>query len=66
MWIIDTILQGGSIEEAITKAMTMKAKRPNYLPPQGFVLTMLERLSQAQPGLEGAIDVCVVEGARTS
>ncbi len=66
MWIIDTILQGGSIEEAVAKAIAMKAKRPSYFPPQGFVLTMLERLSQATPDLEGAIDVCVIEGARTS
>lgn len=66
MWIINTILDGGSIEEAIVKAMVMKAKRPSYFPPEGFVLGMLERLSQAQSELEGAIDVCVIEGAQTS
>jgi hypothetical protein len=66
MWIISTILEGGSIEEAIVKAMVMNAKRPSYLPPQGFVLTMLERLSHANPELDGAIDVCVIEGGRAS
>ncbi len=66
MWIISTILEGGSIEEAMVKAMVMNAKRPSYLPPQGFVLTMLERISQTKSGIEGAIDVCIIEGARTS
>ena len=67
MWIISTILEGGSIEEAIVKAMAMNAKRPSYLPPQGLVLTMLERLSQAKSGgAIGAIDVCVIEGGRIS
>ena len=62
MWILSTILDGGSIEDAIVKALVMKDKRPSHFPPQGFVLTMLERISQAKSELEGVIDVCVVEG----
>ncbi|NEP63867.1 MAG: hypothetical protein F6K31_44420 [Symploca sp. SIO2G7] len=66
MWIISTILEGGSIEEAMVKAMVMNAKRPNYFPPQGFILTMLERLSQVTPAVQGAIDVPVIKGDRDS
>ena len=66
MWILSTILEGGSVEDAIVKALLMKNQRPSYFPPQGFVLTMLDRISQATSELEGAIDVCVVEGGRTS
>lgn len=65
MWIISTILEGGSLEEAIVKAMTMNAKRPSDFPPQGFVLAMLEGLSQTSPSLNGAIDVSVVNGGHT-
>lgn len=66
MWIISTILDGGDIEEAIVKAMTMQAKRPNYFPPQGFVLTMLERISQTTPEVQGAIDVRIIESSHAS
>ncbi|MGD1949422.1 MAG: hypothetical protein ACFB14_07225 [Leptolyngbyaceae cyanobacterium] len=66
MWILSTMLEGGSIEDAIVQSLLMKDKRPSYFPPQGFVLTMLERISQATSELEGAIDVCVVEGGRAS
>ena len=66
MWILSTILEGGSIEDAIVQAILMKDNRPSYFPPQGFVLTMLEGISQGTPELEGAIDVCVVEGGRVS
>lgn len=66
MWIISTILEGGSIEDAIIKSIAMNAKRPSYFPPQGFVLTMLERLSQATPPLESAIEVFAIEGGHSS
>lgn len=65
MWIISTILEGGDLEEAIMKAITMNAKRPSYYPPQGFVLTMLDRISKAAE-LQGAIEVPVVESCHTS
>ncbi|MEM1239110.1 MAG: hypothetical protein AAGI45_04635 [Cyanobacteria bacterium P01_H01_bin.26] len=65
MWIINTILEGGDIEEAIMIAARMNAKRPSYFPPQGFVLTMLARISKT-PEVAGAIDVPVIEGGRTS
>lgn len=64
MWILSTMLEGGSIEDAIVKSLLMKDKRPSYFPPHGFVLTMLERISQVTSELEGAIDVRVVEGGR--
>ena len=61
MWIINTLLDGGSIEEAIVTAMVMNAKRPSTFPPQGLVLTMLDRLSQTKPAVQGAIDVYVLD-----
>jgi hypothetical protein len=67
MWIISTILEGGDIEEAIIKAIAMNAKRPSHLPPQGFLLSMLARISQAQPEVQGAaVDITVVKGRQTS
>ena len=66
MWILSTLLEGGSIEDAIVKTVVMNAKRTSYFPPQGFVLTMLESLSQVNSGLSNAIDVCVIEGGRNS
>ena len=63
MWIIDTILEGGDLETAIRKAITMKAQRPSHLPPQGFLLTMLARINQVTPDVKGAIDVQVIEGS---
>ncbi|MEA5466220.1 hypothetical protein [Leptothoe sp. PORK10 BA2] len=65
MWIISTILDGGNIEEAIMKAIQMNAQRPSYYPPQGFVLTMLERISKAVE-VQGAIEVPVIESCHTS
>ena len=64
MWVISTILDGGDIEEAIMKAMAMNAKRPSYYPPQGFVLTMLERIGKTAE-VQGAIEVPVIESCRT-
>lgn len=57
MWILSTILEGGSLEEAIIKAIAMNAKRPSHFPPQGLVLTMLDRISQATPDVEPGIRV---------
>ncbi|MEL6128972.1 MAG: hypothetical protein AAFR24_06555 [Cyanobacteria bacterium J06627_3] len=65
MWIISTILEGGDLEEAIMKAMTMNANRPSYYPPQGFVLTMLDRISKAAE-IQGAIEVPAIESCHTS
>ncbi len=65
MWIISTILEGGNLEDAIIKALTMKAKRPSHLPPQGFLLTMLARIGEATKSeVQGAINVPVLEGSR--
>ena len=66
MWIITTILEGGDIEEAIMKAMAMNAKRPSHLPPQGFLLAMLARISKTNPEVQDAVDVPIVEGGHTS
>ena len=66
MWIINTILEGGDIEEAIVKAIVMNTQRPSYLPPQGFVLTMLERISQSTPEVNSVIDVRVIESSHAS
>lgn len=65
MWIINTILEGGDLEEAIMKAIAMNAKRPSHLPPQGFLLSMLARISQAKSEVHRAVDVPVVEGNHT-
>ncbi len=65
MWIINTILEGGDLEEAIVKAIAMNAKRPSHLPPQGFLLSMLARISNAKPEMHGTIDLPVVEGSHT-
>ncbi|MGD1857286.1 MAG: hypothetical protein ACFB2W_23880 [Leptolyngbyaceae cyanobacterium] len=62
MWIISTILEGGDLETAIKKAVTMRAQRPSHLPPQGFLLAMLSRINQV-PEVHGAIDVQVIEGS---
>lgn len=64
MWIITTILDGGDIEEAIMKAMAMNAKRPSHLPPQGFLLAMLSRISKARPEVQESLEVPVVEGGQ--
>lgn len=66
MWIISTILEGGDLETAIKKAVSMKAKRPSHLPPQGFLLAMLSRINQVKPEVQGAIDVRVIEGSQAS
>ncbi|ESA32165.1 hypothetical protein N836_26605 [Leptolyngbya sp. Heron Island J] len=66
MWIISTILEGGDLEEAIMKAIAMNAKRPSHLPPQGFLLSMLARIGQAQPEVHGVVDVPVVDSSQTS
>ena len=63
MWIITTILEGGDLEEAIKKAIAMNAKRPSHLPPQGFLLAMLDRISKAKSEVQGAVDVATVEGS---
>lgn len=64
MWIISTILEGGSIEDAIIKAIAMNAKRPSHFPPQGLVLTMLDRISQATPEVETGMHV--IKGSRAA
>lgn len=65
MWIIGTILEGGDLEDAIEKALSMQAKRPSHLPPQGFLLTMLTNIGEtATPDVQGAINVRVIEGGR--
>lgn len=64
MWIVTTILEGGDIEEAIKKALAMNAKRPSHLPPQGFLLAMLARISQTQSEVQEATDVTFVEGSQ--
>ncbi|MBX2866132.1 MAG: hypothetical protein KTR27_21480 [Leptolyngbyaceae cyanobacterium MAG.088] len=65
MWIISTILEGGDIEEAIAKAIAINAKRPSHLPPQGFLLSMLVRISKNNSDVKGAVDVPVIESSRT-
>ena len=62
MWILSTILEGGDLETAIKKALAMKAKRPKHLPPQGFLLSMLSRISKVNPETKSAIEVQVIEG----
>ncbi|NEQ51288.1 MAG: hypothetical protein F6K11_14305 [Leptolyngbya sp. SIO3F4] len=66
MWIISTILEGGDLETAIRKAVTMKAKRPSHLPAQGFLLTMLSRINNQVPEVQGSIDVRVIESSQVS
>lgn len=63
MWIINTILEGGDLEEAMIKAIAMNAKRPSHLPPQGFLLSMLARISKARPEVHSTLDVPAVEGS---
>ena len=63
MWIISTILENGDIEEAIAKAMAMNAKRPSYLPPQGFLLSILARIGNSTPEVPGVVDVDVLESS---
>ncbi len=59
-------MEGGDIEEAIAMAVAMNAKRPSHLPPQGFLLSMLARISHKKSEFQGAVDVTVLEGSRTS
>lgn len=66
MWIISTILENGDLEEAIAKAIAMKARRPSYLPPQGFLLAMLGRISTATQEVPGVVDVPVIESSYTN
>ena len=66
MWIITTILEGGDLEEAIKKASAMNATRPSHLPPQGFLLAMLARISKAKSEVQGAVDVPTVESSHTT
>ncbi|MEM6253764.1 MAG: hypothetical protein AAF821_12660 [Cyanobacteria bacterium P01_D01_bin.156] len=62
MWIISTILEKGDIEEAIAKALAMKAQRPSYLPPQGFLLSILNRIGNHSPSeVTGVVDVPVID-----
>lgn len=61
MWIISTILDGGNLEDAINKAIAINAKRPSYLPPEGFLLSVLARISSPEPELPGIVDVTVLE-----
>ena len=62
MWIISTILENGDIEEAIAKAIAMNAKRPSYLPPQGFLLSLLARISSSTAAeVPGVVEVDVIE-----
>lgn len=66
MWIINTILENGDIEEAIAKAAAMNAQRPSYLPPQGFLLSALARISSQAMEVPGVIDVTVIESSYTA
>lgn len=66
MFIINTLLEGGDIEDAMTKAMVMNSNRPSHLPPQGFLVAMLTGVDNIKPEMQGVIDVCAIEGGRTS
>ncbi|MBE9066297.1 hypothetical protein IQ260_06490 [Leptolyngbya cf. ectocarpi LEGE 11479] len=66
MWIISTILENGDLEDAIAKAIAMNAKRPSYLPPQGFLLSVLARISAQPVEMPGVIDVNVIESSYPS
>ncbi|MEM7065558.1 MAG: hypothetical protein AAF572_20635 [Cyanobacteria bacterium P01_B01_bin.77] len=66
MWIISTILENGDLEDAIAKAIAMNAKRPSYLPPQGFLLSVLTRISHQAVEVSGVVDVTVIESSYTS
>ncbi len=66
MWIISTILENGDLEEAIAKAIDMKARRPSYLPPQGFLLSILSRIGSSTPEVPGVVDVPVLDSSYPS
>lgn len=61
MWIISTILESGDLEEAIAKALAMKARRPSYLPPEGFLISILNRIGNSTSEVSGVVDVPVIE-----
>lgn len=61
MWVINTILDGGDLEEAIINALAINAERSSHLPPPGFLLAMLARTSKAMPEVPSSADVTIVE-----